>query len=502
MAYCRIRMNWLIGFFVLILSAGFSACKYEFPAPAVDYRAGNIDLTTFISVGDDYLSGFMDGALYDAGQQNSIAAIMAKNFEKAGLQSFHQADINALNGYNEYASDQGHLYGKYILVYPDDQAREPDIVTTPGDPVKPYTGDKDSLDDFVIPFMKIYEIDDPGLDLNKYYHRIASNPSASTLLSQVDRSGATFFVLWMGMSDILGYATSGGSGDSLPVDLSNIKQQDLTPPGLFEEKLDLIVSTLLKKPGSKGIILTLPAFDDFPYFYYYPYNFIKLPGPKLPLAVATYSQFNEAVSLNNQNLSNPKRPYISFNDNGATPYPQPVVVSDTSLPDAYYPDGRPLEKIRQLNPNEMVLMGLPRKLLEYGLGSLIPLPEKYYLKEPVIKAIRSRVQAFNEIILRKAGEYPDRLQVVDISESIHAIAETGKLNGWGRPASFDVQYIDGVPLNGRLGLNSIFSLDGLHLNQRGNAYIANEIMRSANRFFQCTLPAVDVNNYKGNVPLY
>ncbi len=488
---------------MLFVSLLFQACRYEFPETQVEYRAGSLDLTTFVCVGDDFPAGFMDGALYDAGQQHSVAAIVAASLQPAGLHSFNQADIGSLNGYNEFVTHRDNIPGRYALVYPDNQADLPEIITTPGDPVGSFAGDKNLLQDFSVPFMKIYQADDPALIANRYYARIATDPSVSTLLSQADQSGATFFLLWAGMSDILGYAMSGGVGDTLLAGTGQTPgPQDLTPVSLFEEKLDKILSTLLDNESSKGVILTLPSFDDLPFFYYYTYNFIKLPGPMLVLAFSTYTDFNDAVSLNNQDPANPKRPYISFNDNGSTLYPQNVVVVDSTLPDAYYPDGQPLEKIRQLREGEMVLMTFPKELLEYGMGSLIPLPEKYYLNARQVAAIRTRVAAFNEVIRRKSAEYPGRLCLVDITENIHAIAQTGKLNGWGQPAGKDFQYFEGVPLAGRLELNSIYSLDGLHFNQRGNAYIAHEIIETVNTFFQATLPAVDVNSYRGNVPLY
>ena len=222
----------------------------------------------------------------------------------------------------------------------------------------------------------------------------------------------------------------------------------------------------------------------------------------LSLANSTYRDFNEAVTLNNQDPSKPKRPYISFNDNGATPYPQPVVVVDESLPDAWYPDGRPLEKVRQLHENELVLMSFPEDMLQYGLGSIIPLPEKYYLDEARIRTLHKRIDDFNAILLQKAQDHPGRLICVDISESIHEIAETGQLNSWGSPPVNEVFDFEGVPLQGRLELYSIYSLDALHFNQRGNAYIARMVIDKINNEFQCKIPQVDVNAFQGNIPLY
>ncbi len=489
-------------YFSLLFILLLSACEYKFPENTQVYEADNLNLNSFVVAGDDFMAGFMDGALYDDGQQHSVASVIAERLQKTGLESFHQGEIGSVNGYNVYASDPGHVYGKYIYKYPDDQAKDPVIIPTQGEEVQPYPGDKRFLNDFSVPFLRMWQIDDSSLDTNIYYHRIADDPGVSTWLSQLDQAQPTFFLLWAGMSDILGYAASGGIGDSLPADPGHMSDHDLTPAGVFSEKLDVLLTTLLKQPDSKGVLLSLPDFADLPYFYFFPYDFIKLPGSMYSLATSTYRDFNKAVTLNNQDPSKPKRPYISFNDNGATPYPQPVVVVDESLPDAQYPDGRPLEKVRQLHENELVLMGFPQDMLQYGLGSVIPLPEKYYLDEARIRTLHKRTEDFNAILLQKSLEHPGRLIYVDISESIHEIAETGKLNGWGRPPVNEVFAFEGVPLQGRLELYSIFSLDALHFNQRGNAYIARKVIDKINRAFQCKIPQVDVNAFKGNVPLY
>ncbi|MFN2126490.1 MAG: SGNH/GDSL hydrolase family protein, partial [Anaerolineales bacterium] len=168
-----------------------------------------------------------------------------------------------------------------------------------------------------------------------------------------------------------------------------------------------------------------------------------------------------------------KRPLISFNDNGVTLYPQPIVVIDESLPDAFYPDGKPLEKFRQLNEDEMALFSITDAMVESGMGSLIPINEEFYLNQKQISDLKERVFEFNRILNSLAQKYPDRITLVDIASPVKKIADTGKYDSWGFVVSEEIVYFEGVPLEGGLDLNSIFSLDGIHFNQRGNAFIAN-----------------------------
>ncbi len=479
-----------------------TACEYEFPSTETDYLSGTLDLSSYVAVGDDYLAGFMDGALYTEGQQHSVSAIFAGTLQQAGLAGFTMADIGSVNGKNVYEEESTGIRGRYVLKYADDQVGTPEVITLEGEEIAPYEGDAEAVRDLSIPFMKSWQVDNNVLLQNKYYERMALSAPDDLLTARIRLLQPTTFLLWIGMSDIMGYAAFGGQGDTLLGGGMDPGDHDLTPVALFREKVDLLTDALLAQPGSKGVILSLPAFDDLLFFYYYSYDFIKLPGSQLALARTMYKDFNEAVTANNQDLTNPKRPYIDFNDNGYTLYPQPVVVYDSTLPDAYYPDGHPLEKYRQLQEGEMVLMSLPRHLLQYGLGSLIPLQEQYYLNVQQVNTLRRRVNDFNTILQEKVAEYPGRLTLVDVGEMIHRVAVTGKLNGWGRPESEEICTVEGVPLQARMELYSIFSLDGLHLNSRGNAWITERIVKSVEEAFGARLPVVDVNNYKGNVPLY
>ena len=496
-----VAIRRMLGMFLLLL-VFLPACEYDFPSGSEQYAPGTLDLTSFVVVGDDYIAGFMDGALYTEGQQHSVAALFADVLQEAGMTMFCQADILSPNGRNEYEQEGPGIRGRYVLRYADEQAAEPEIITLEGEKVPPYNGERRAIRDLSIPFLKSWQVDDAVLLQNKYYERMALPAPDDLLTARIRSLQPTTFLLWIGMSDIMGYATSGGMGDTLFTGPGHPAEDDLTPADLFREKVDELTDALLAVPESKGIILSLPDFDDFPFFYYYAYDFIKLPGKQLALARSMYRDFNEAVTANNQDPANPKRPYIDFNDNGYTPYPQPVVVVDSTLPDAVYPDGRPLEKYRQLQEGEMVLMSMPRDLLQYGLGSMIPLPSRYYLSSQQIHTIRRRAEAFNAVLREKVAEYPGRLVLVDVGPRLHEVALTGKLNGWGRPQSEDYLQVAGVPLQARLELYSIYSLDGLHLNSRGNAWLTSLIVSATEQAFGSSLPSVDINNCKGNVPLY
>ena len=485
---------------LFVLLALLSACKYDFPDTRVDYSTGNMDVSRYVGIGDGFSAGFMDGSLYTYGQDNSIASILASRMSVIGLQDFQQPDILSVNGYNITASDELNQKGKWIYSFSTATQEEPDRILSEGEYPTAYSGDLTLPGNFAVPFAKSFELDDPDLSENVYYDRFASDPGNSNLFTDILDADPSFFTLWIGMNDFLGYATSGAIGNpDPPIEPSMINEEDLTPVSLFETKISSYLSTILEDPDCKGAIVQLPMFDDLPYFYTYPYDFMRLSGTALGITQTYYRSYNEAVSAHNILYPDAKRPFIAFNDNGSTLYPQPLVIVDDSLSDAFYPDGTtPLAKLRQLNEDEMVLLTFPVDKMEYGYGSIVPVTAEYYLKVSQINEIQSRIIAFNTVLEQEVNKYPGRLVLVPISEIVHKIAETGKIDSWGRPASDEVISYNGLPLEGTLGYNSIFSLDGLHFNSRGNALIVNEIINSINQEFGSNLPQVNVNSYLGN----
>mgnify|MGYP000353679931 CR=1 FL=1 len=264
-----------------------------------DIHSGSLSPGQVVFIGDDYLAGFMDGALYREGQQHGISEILSGTLSQGGMESLVQADIGSEKGYNEYASDSASIRGRYISVLTGIDP-EPMITTLPGEIPGDYTGDRSLLNDLTVPFLKSFQFDMSNVIGNKYLSRILENPGSLSLISQAGNRQPETFVLWVGMTDLLNYAVSGGMGDTLPPsDPGLIGKTDLTPLPVFRFVLENMVSILLTNPEANGTIFTLPSFDDLPFFYYYTYDFMKLTGAQLGLARTFYADFNDAVLQNN-----------------------------------------------------------------------------------------------------------------------------------------------------------------------------------------------------------
>jgi len=474
---------------LLFMLLGMFSCEYHFPEDNeyADANLGNLNTDNFVVVGDDFLAGVMDGALYSAGQQNSIGALLAGQFSIIDGSSFLQPDINSENGYHLYVDQGSSPYGKWIYKYMTNTDEDPWRIYTSGESVAEYVGEKDSVRNLAFPGLKVANLGDESIHQNTFYNRIFSDGEGE-LDDQVVNSNPEFVLCWLGQNDFLNYAIKGATEDS-----------ELTSVSDFENKYTELIDNLMEKTNCQLLLINLISFGDLPFFYLRQYNFIKMENAEKNIAQAVYSNFNKGVSAYNVGKpTSEMRPYVGFEDNGSTLYPQPVVIIDDELIDATYSNGEPLEKYRQLTEGEMALYSITEEMVDAGYGSSIPLSEQYYLKTDIIFELEERVAAFNQILTNLQQAYPDRIVLFDLAGKIQEIAKTGRTDAWGIAESEDVQYIDGVPLNGDTGMNSIFSIDGIHFNQRGNAYVVNQIINKLNNTYNANIPTLDVNNYLGN----
>jgi len=478
----------ILGQLILILL--FASCEYQFPEAEMSTPEdlGEINTDNVIAVGDGYLAGAMDGALYTAGQQNSVAAIFASQLNNISEAPFIQPEIDAENGFNFYASTENNIYGKWIFKFVNQADENPVLKLTSGQIVQDYQGDKNVLNNVAVPMLSVAQLSIPPLKSNPYFTRVFANESKN-IAEQIVEKSPTFLLCWFGMNDYLNFAMEGATDTEL-----------LTSGEIFQNNLSFLVDEIIQKTDSKIILGNLVSIKDLPYFYLKQYNFIRLTNQEKSAAQARYSAFNQGVAAYNVGLpADQRRAFISFEDNGATLYPQPVVVEDNTLPDANYPDGRPLEKYRQLTEEEMALLSITDNMVESGYGSVIPLPDEYYLSARQMSLIKERYIAFNQAIENIYQQYPDRIAWVDIQQKVKEIADTGKSDAWGIFVSNDIIDADGVPLEGNLDMNSIFSLDGVHFNQRGNAFIANIFIKKLNLAFHSNIQEARINDFVGNI---
>ena len=447
----------------------------EEPTPAPP-SAGSVNFSKYISVGDGITAGFMDATLYYEGQQNSFPNLLAKKINEVSSISFNQPLLGSPtdNGFNPIHSVLPNLIlGKLKMVKPECLQSSITAKPTPGIPLTPYAGDKSKLNNFGVPFLKSIENLMPGYGqptLNYFFGRFALDISSSSVLSDAASKEPTFFTLWLGNQDILGYATAGGTGNT-----DGIGQYDMTNVALFDTSLKITVSTLLASGSDvKGAVANIPDILHWPFFY--TVNNSLTSGKKIPF---TLSQ-GMADTLN----------FLYVASTGMSP-------NFTGSNNNYFVI-ETATGIRQMNPaKDFILLSAPSDSLgagpmdpcdpagvqRAGWGITKPIPNQFVLDETEVENVRTKIEAYNNSIVTVVSNYAN-VALVDMRGLMQQLNTTGVSSGIG------VVKAD-IPFGGAI------SLDGLHPTPKGGAVFANKFIETINSYFEANLHKLNPADYRG-----
>ncbi|MBL0743863.1 hypothetical protein [Chryseolinea lacunae] len=493
------------------LAAGMTlagACTYDFPE-AEEPTQGEANFTKTVVVGSSLSAGFMNGALYDAGQKNSFVTILATQMKAVGGGNFNQPDINATDGYYGVATGipgvpDGTILGRLYLKGTTSPSPTPKI---PGQAIGPFAGDKAALNNFSAYGVSIQTSLAPQLGgpasanpyFNPYYARFASNPGTSTLIGDAAAALAngSFLVFWLGNDDVLGYATNGAD--------QNDPTKPITSVPAFTGAYNAAFNALLAaNANAKGVVANIPDVTALPYFSTVNPLAISVPAASRPALQAGLGQLNAAINgwnagvdanggLTPDQKAALKRPVLS------TAFDKyPIVILDVTLSDAQVPDGNggtfTIPKIRNAKADDKLLLTLTAasQLLPTGAGIDPTKPvneaqhDKYYLTAAEQTEIQARITDFNAVISAAVTSHADRFVLVDVNKLLLSLKTNGASIG-GSALSATIS----PPFGG-------FSLDGIHPNARGNGYIANAFIETINSKFKSDIPLCNPNNFAGN----
>jgi hypothetical protein len=251
----------------------------------------------------------------------------------------------------------------------------------------------------------------------------------------------TFCSIYLGIEDVLPYARSGAT------------QHPMSPlagfPGFgFEESLTQLCEQLSSQ-HVKAVIATIPNISDWPFFNTIPYNGLTLDAEK-------------AASLNQ--IYNPLG--ISFVV-GSNPF---MVVDPNAG----------MFGVRPAVPGEKILLTAPLDSVKCNqMGSIFPFRNEFVLTTEELATIQLRIEAFNAVIRQKATTYGFAL--VETGDFYDKLTTGFTYNG----ATLSATFVSG----------GAFSLDGIHLNPRGNALLANEFIKVINKKFTAKIPLINALNY-------
>ena len=438
--------------------------------------AGTADFSKFVALGDSFTAGYSDNALFMEGQKNAFPSIMASQFALVGGGDFATPFMNDNIGGFSIGGAQIPQFG--VRLYFNGAIPVPVSGVSTTDITAKVTG---PFNNFGIPGAKGTHLDLMGFGSaagNPYFTRMATSAGA-TVVDDAVAGNPTFFSLWIGGNDVLGYATSGGLSTS-----------PITPVAAFDAAYTSLI-TKLTAGGRKGVVANLPYVSTLPIFTTVPYNALPLNAAQVSALNSGYAQYNGGLQLAAaNNLITPAeatRRTINF-----VVGQNPVVIDDEYLTTVSIPGVITLPKYRQTTSEDLILLfsgGVSVQAhLAGGNGSQFPLADKWVLSKDEIAEIKTATDAYNVTIQSVVTANPNTIALVDAKALMGQISTTGVVAN-----NFTIKstYVTG----------GMFSLDGVHPSPRGYALIANSFLKAINTTFGSNFKGVNVGKYRILYPM-
>jgi hypothetical protein len=517
------NIKYLLLSSILVVFTACSEDEYDYnpaPEPLPELAGGSADFSKYVSVGNSLTSGFTDNALFIAGQESSFPNTLAKKFALVGGGDFTQPLMKDNVGGFLFGGNANPAFGpRLYLDLSGSPTPKPLPAMSTTEIFGPTLGPKNNMG---IPGAKSYHLLFNGYGnpanlatatANPYFIRMASSPSATVLGDAMSQS-PTFFSLWIGNNDVLGYALSGGDGTNPITPLNG-------PPGIgFAQTYATIVATMTSG-GAQGVVANIPSVTTIPHFTTVPYNPLSPANPafapQIPVLNATFAPLNQAFAF----LGMPER-QIVFSTTAASP----VVIFDETLPNIAAQLNAVLQgggvdpltagllsnqfaQSRQATSADLLVLPVSSviatvnvpyytQLVTAGVpaatagqlsvnGVTYPLRDKWVLLPSEQAEIAAATTAFNNVISTTASQAG--LAFVDANALLNQLSNGGVSTG---------DFI----LNSSLVQGGAFGLDGVHPTSRGYALIANMFMRAVDTTYGSNFEAsgnfVDVGNYPTN----
>ena len=498
------------------LAIGLLSCEPEFDDAIEEnevYAPGEADFSNYVSLGNSLTAGFADNALYTKGQQNSYPNILAGQFVLVGGGEFKQplmADNLGgllLNG-NQITNN------RLVL---SSNAGQPVIPPVPiaGTPQTEITNKLSGpFNNMGVPGAKSYHLVAPGYgaaaglpsQANPYFVRFSTSET-TTVLADAVAQNPSFFSLWIGNNDILGYASSGGTGEDQAgnLDPSTYGGNDITDPNVFGGVYTQLINEL-NANASGGVVYNIPNVTDIPFFTTVPNNALVLDAA----TAGSLTGFFQAVTgIFTQGLIQQEVPpaqaqalaaqyAITFNE-GPNRFLIDVPVTQTN----------PLG-FRQMLEGELLLLTINQGALAQGYGSVALSPAVLQVLG-ILQQGGMPTQEQAQLVLGAVNGIDDK-DALDSSElsaisnarlsynsTIQSLAEANGLafvdvDGLLQRVGQGLSFPGGIITSGFV-TGGAFSLDGVHLTPRGYALVANETLRAINQTYGSNLPEVNVGEY-------
>jgi len=249
--------RYILNSFIAAAILFTAACKPEIETPAGS-TAGQANFSKYIAIGNSLTSGYADGGLYLEGQKvaypNLIAAKMATVGGGAFTSPFFTEEHSNGSGYIALTAL---VNGTPTLTPVIEKLAYRDAAKH----LDKYAGEIQNLG---IPGMRLDLSFDPSLTFsaaNPFFERLLADAQVgkTNYFQFIQSRNHTFFSLWLGNNDVLGYALNGAV--AVTGDPTTTLTDKVTFASLYANLLNALTAT-----GQKGIVATIPDVTAIPYF--------------------------------------------------------------------------------------------------------------------------------------------------------------------------------------------------------------------------------------------
>jgi len=436
--------------FITLTALVLATCATDDPLGPPDGRLGALRVERIAAVGDGYLAGVTDGALFRSAQEVSIPALFARAVGRTD--AFTQPLVGD-PGFAVGAEEGGRLtlVGTRPLALERVPAGGPPLA----DPSRPF-------DNLAVPGALLSEAGSArsratSILGNPFYDVVLRD--RGTVLEQLAELDPTLVLVGYGTADVLTFTLAGGDPDLAP--------GLPTPPNVFANLYAALLDQALAST-EQVVVFTLPDPSRMPFLETVP-PIVLDPRTGEPVRVIT-----------NIPVIDPETGEQATDEEG-NPLFEPRAVTVPLLG----PEG-PLEEDDRVTLDALPALaegrGIPRGILD-GTGE--PLPDRLVLDRVELATVEGAVQAYNETIRRLARER--NLALVDVRRFQVDLEATGVVTDEVR---LDVDYPGGQG----------FGLDGARFTPKAYGAITNRLIDAVNTRFGARIPHLRTAGLPG-VPL-
>ncbi|QIL40861.1 G-D-S-L family lipolytic protein [Pedobacter sp. HDW13] len=249
--------RYILNSFIAAAILFTAACKPEIETPAGS-TAGQANFSKYIAVGNSLTSGYADGGLYLEGQKVAYPNLIAAKMATIGGGAFTSPFFT-----DEHSNGSGYIAltalvnGTPTLTPVIEKLAYRDAAKH----LDKYSGEIQNLG---IPGMRVDLSFDPTLTFsaaNPYFERLLADAQVgkTNYFQFIQGRNHTFFSLWLGNNDVLGYALNGAV--TVSTDPTTALTDKVTFSSLYANLLNVLTAG-----GQKGIVATIPDVTAIPYF--------------------------------------------------------------------------------------------------------------------------------------------------------------------------------------------------------------------------------------------